>query len=68
MKCLRKERDALLKEKEAWKSEKITPRELLDINGKKIIDAIRIKSPASLLFHFTSQCHFNWKSCERVAR
>ena len=66
MKCLRKERDALLKEKEDWKSKKITPLELLDKNGKEINDASDVSY--FLTFHFTSQCHFNWKSCERVAR
>ena len=39
MKCLRKEKDALLKEKEDWKKEKITSLELLDKNGKEINNA-----------------------------
>ena len=66
MQRLRKERDALLKEKEDWKREKITPLELLDENGKEINDASEVSYFPT--FHFTSQCYFTWKPCERVAR
>ena len=40
MKCLKKERDALLEEKEDWKRENIIPPELLDENGNEINDAV----------------------------
>ena len=52
MKCLRKERDALLKEKEDWKREKTTPFELLDKNGKEIYDAV---TSGLLPYFFISQ-------------
>ena len=42
MKCLRKERNALLKKKEYLKSKKITPPELLDKNGKEIDNASEV--------------------------
>ena len=66
MKCLRKERDALLKEKEDWKREKTTHLELLDKKCKEINDASEMSCFPT--FHFTRQCHFNWKACERVVR